>query len=227
MYINQLITQYYIVLSYDISSCLCTMPAWVQITDSNMPVVRKDQESSSALLREAQLYKPIIGTFLPVLTKVSQWTQVLSMNNQVTILLLPLAVKQIRFKVQTDKTLIEHLAETMHRQLNRYFSDESLNYYSYLVSAFLDPRVYLNLTEDEKDDAIVIIKSNLVSEVNNKYLQSNKRHKKNISEDKLRLARLLGKAMPYEEDEINETPTLSSSGTSTSKRIKTLRSDNN
>ena len=50
------------------------MPALVRITDNDMPVAGEDQESWSALLREAQMYKPIIEAFLPVLTKVSQWT---------------------------------------------------------------------------------------------------------------------------------------------------------
>ena len=44
-----------------------------------------------------------------------------------------------------------------------------------------------------------------------------------MSEDERRLARLRGKAMPYAEDEINETPKLSSSGTSTSKRKKSTQ----
>ena len=43
----------------------------------------------------------VIETVLPVLTCLSQWTQVLSMNGQVTISLTPLAVAKINEKTET------------------------------------------------------------------------------------------------------------------------------
>ena len=42
----------------------------------------------------------MIGTVLPVLTCVNQWTQVLSMNGQVNIPLIPLSVAKIEEDIE-------------------------------------------------------------------------------------------------------------------------------
>jgi hypothetical protein len=42
----------------------------------------------------------VIGTVLPVLTCVNQWTQVLSMNGQVNIPLIPLSVAKIEEDIE-------------------------------------------------------------------------------------------------------------------------------
>ena len=96
-------------------------------------------------------------------------------NGNVTISLVPLAVKIMEaidlmstyadgFRKESDEMFITGLAESLHEQLSIYFSGSSLECYCYLVSAFLDPRVFETLTENEKTMAIKIIKNELVSE---------------------------------------------------------------
>jgi hypothetical protein len=157
--------------------CLYLLPALKQITNDDMPLSADDQESWSSLLFDVESNSRLIEAFIPVLNTISQWTQALSTNGNVTISLVPLAVKKIMeaidlmsthaddFRKESDKVFITGLAESLHEQLSIYFSGSSLECYCYLVSAFLDPRVFETLTENEK----TIIKNKLVSENDDEY----------------------------------------------------------
>ena len=93
--------------------------------------------------------------------------------------------------------------------MTQYFRYESLNYHDYLISTFLDPQVYPILTENEKDDAVEMIKSNFVSEAGDTYQQIiNKQQKRPMAEDDRLLARSLGKQVDDADDEIGERPTI-------------------
>ena len=127
------------------------LPVLKHISDHDMPISGEDQQSFSSLVRDVELYTKHIDAILPVLNKVSQWTQALSTNGHITILLVPLAVKHIKvqidimashavdFRVQSDRNILTDLAECLTEQLDNYFSADSLSFYCYSVSAFLDP----------------------------------------------------------------------------------------
>ena len=132
---------------------LSLLPALRLIKEEDMPTSSDEQVSWTQVLQIACSYSSILEVVLPVLTYVSQWTQVLSMNGQVTVSLVPLAVNKIKEQIAilamsvdqftrgADKTLVNEIAESLMDQFNYYFSEEQLSVYCYSVAAFLDPRV--------------------------------------------------------------------------------------
>jgi hypothetical protein len=148
----------------------------------------------SSLLLDVESASRPIEAFLSVLNTVTQWTQVLSSNGNVTISLVSLAVKMITeaidlmsthaddFRKESDKIFITGLVESLHEQLSIYFSGSSLEFYCYLVSELLNPRVSETLTEIEKTMAINIIKNELVSGSDCEYKKSDQPPKRQMAE---------------------------------------------
>jgi hypothetical protein len=194
---------------------LYILPVLKHISDHDMPISGEDQQSFSSLVRDVELYAKHIDAIVPVLNKVSQWTQALSTNGHITISLVPLAVKQIQeqihimashavdFRVLSDRNILTDLEESLTEQLDNYFSADSLAFYCYSVSAFLDPRVYATLNEDEKLSAIHQIKNELVAEEHDEHSASVSAQERVISEDERIMARMLGKRIHEQNEEIS------------------------
>ena len=187
-----------------ITRFLFLLPALQLIKEEDMPTSSDEQASWSQLLRIASNYAEVLEAILPVLTCVSQWTQVLSMNGQVTISLVPLAVAKIKeqitvlhnsaiqFRRGADRTLVEGIAESLLDQFNHYFLDAQLNMYCYNVAAFLDPRVFGTLSKDQKTAAIRDIKETLSSTNDSESNERPNKQARVLTEDEELVASLKG-----------------------------------
>ena len=114
-----------------------------------------------------------------------------------------MASHAIDFRIQSNRNILTDLAECLTEQLVNYFSADSLLFHCYSVSAFLDPRVYLTLNENEKLSAINMIKNELIAKEHGEHSDSVPIQSRVISADERIMARMLGKRIHEQVEEIS------------------------
>ena len=176
------------------TACLYLLPVLKRITNDDMPQSADCQKSWRSLLLHVESNSRLVEPFVPLLNTISRWTLPISTKGNVTISLMPFALKKITdainlmlthandFRKESDMMIITGHAEFRHEQLSIYFSGSSLEFYCYLVSELLNPRVSETLTEIEKTMAINIIKNELVSGSDCEYKKSDQPPKRQMAE---------------------------------------------
>ncbi len=114
---------------------------------------------------------------LPFLISCSQWTQILSQKEEVTVSLVGVACRSLEKQVlmieeaaldipinNPSRQILTEVSEDLKRNFTRYFSEEYLDFWIFQVGAFLDPRVYHTMSFAQKRCILEDILPGLVSQ---------------------------------------------------------------
>ena len=114
---------------------------------------------------------------LPFLTSCSQWTQILSQKEEVTVSLVGVACRALEKQVlmieeaaldmhidNPSRQILTEISEDLKRNFTIYFSEEYLEFWIFQVGAFLDPRVYHTMPFVQKRCILEKVLPDLVSQ---------------------------------------------------------------
>ena len=126
---------------------------------------------------EAEMSMETLRHVLPFLTSCSQWTQILSQKEEVTVSLVRVACNSLERHVRTIETaaldmptsnssrqILIEVVEDLQRNFSKYFSKDYLDFWIFEVGAFLDPRVYHKIIFADKRRILEDILPGLVSQ---------------------------------------------------------------
>jgi hypothetical protein len=160
-------------------------PAYAIMEVNSMFRKTEDKDAWRGAMQTMEDSIPLRAAAMPIMTAVSQWCQILTCKEVVTISLVRCAIRCFRGEVdkvkavadgmdatesesvrQTQADLLEFYGALVD-QVNKYFGDDYYNYWLYKCGEFLDPRTIFCIEEVEDFKEIIEILSELAYEEEN------------------------------------------------------------